>query len=52
MMPLPYLVKTDIDLSGDLDIFVRGICLSSGTGLTEDQQTEVIEAIKAYYQSL
>ena len=52
MMPLPYLVKTDIDLNGDLDIFTRGICLPSGTGLTEDQQTEVIEAIKAYYQSL
>jgi len=52
IMPLPYLVKTNLDLESDFEIFLKGICLPSGTGLTEAQQQEVITAIITYYQSL
>lgn len=52
MMQLPYLIKPDLNLEGDLDIFVRGICLPSGTSLSDAQQDEVITGIFDYYQSL
>jgi pyridoxal phosphate-dependent aminotransferase EpsN len=33
-----------LDVGGDL--FQRGLCLPSGSGMTEEQQTRVIEAVK------
>lgn len=33
------------------NIFSKGICLPSGTGLTTDQQNDVIETVKAWFQS-